>query len=60
MTVTVSTNGELTLGKPTRLFERRFLGGFDVTLDGERFVMVIPNESAAPPPTQLNLVLNWG
>jgi len=21
---------------------------------------VIPNESATPPPTQLNLVLNWG
>ncbi len=60
MAVTVSTNGELVLGKPRRLFDRRFLDGFDVTPDGQRFVMVIPDESAAPPPTQLNLVLNWG
>ena len=60
MAVTVSANAELALGKPTRLFERRFLDGFDVTPDGQRFVMVIPNESAPPPPTQLNLVLNWG
>ena len=60
MAVTVSTNGELTLGKPTRLFEQRFLGGFDVTPDGQRFVMVIPKESETPRPTQLNLILNWG
>jgi len=60
MAVAVSTNAELSLGKPKRLFERDFLDGFDVTPDGQRFVMVIPNESAAPPPTQLNLVLNWG
>jgi len=60
MAVAVSTNGELSLGKPRHLFERHFLGPFDVTRNGQRFVMVTPNESPAAPPTQLNLVLNWG
>ena len=59
MAVTVTATDEIRLGKPRRLFERRFLHRFDVTPDGQRFVMVIPNESAPPPPTQLNLVLNW-
>ena len=58
MAVAVAATDGIRLGKPTRLFERRFVSGFDVTPDGQRFVMVIPNESAAPPPTQLTLIAN--
>lgn len=60
MVVAVAADGELTLGRPTQLFERLFLDGFDVSPDGERFIMAIPNESATPRPAQLNLVLNRG
>ena len=31
-------------------------GGFDVSLDGQRFVMVKQSETGA---TQINVILNW-
>jgi Tol biopolymer transport system component len=60
MAVSVSTDPELALGKPTELFEkpyatRRSIPNYDVTADGE-FVMVgIPSSEA----TQIHVVLNW-
>ena len=59
MVVDVQTNGELVLSKPRILFEKlSVLGGYDVTRDGERFVMIERSE-VDPPPTQLILVQNW-
>ena len=62
MVVDIETKGDLTLGKPRLLFERRSPGWwglyFDVAPDGQRFVMIDDSE-AKPAPTQLNLVLNW-
>jgi serine/threonine-protein kinase len=62
MTVSVSTEPELVLGKPVLLFERPYAvedsapnPNYDVTGDG-RFVMVsIPSAGA----TRLHVVLNW-
>ena len=58
MVVAVETDGELTLGKPRLLFERRsLLASYDVMPDGQRFVMIEESEELAP--TQLILVQNW-
>jgi hypothetical protein len=47
---------------PRVLFESRYNRGailnYDVTPDGQRFVMV-KSGGAAPPVTQLSVVLNW-
>jgi hypothetical protein len=32
---------------------------YDVSLDGQRFLMVKPSEQAQAGPTQINVVLNW-
>jgi hypothetical protein len=32
---------------------------YDVTPDGQRFLMFKPNEQAQSAPTQINVVLNW-
>ncbi len=65
MAVAISAEPELAAGKPTLLFEGRYLSGlsagnpatnYDVAPDG-RFVMIRVEERTAP--TQLNLVLNW-
>ena len=59
MVVTVETHTRPNLGQPRFLFERRSpYGWYDVTPDGQRFVMVDDNEPAAAP-TQLILVQNW-
>ena len=52
-------------GKPRMLFEEPYLptGGslpyYDVSPDGQRFLMLKPVESPASTPTQINVVLNW-
>ena len=52
MVVDVHTNGELVLSKPRILFEKlSVLGGYDVTRDGERFVMIERSEAEPPPNT---------
>jgi Tol biopolymer transport system component len=68
MAVPVKQKDPLTFGAPTTLFSqdqsigrsaRLFsLASYDVTPDGQRFVMV-DGSASAPPTTQLNLVLNW-
>jgi hypothetical protein len=51
-------------GAPQKLFEGPFAGtsggrGYDVTPDGQRFLMVQRLEPSAEPDTQLVLVNNW-
>ena len=58
MVVEVQTDPEIEVGTPEILFERSIpLGGrdWDVTPDGERFVMV----TGESPRQQINFVLNW-
>ena len=71
MVVDVQTEEEFVPGKPRLLFESDLLYGdpslrttsdwdhYEVTLDGQRFVMIEEGESQ-PAPTQLILVQNWG
>jgi len=52
-------------GKPRMLFEGPYLPTpasfpyYDVSPDGQRFLMLKPAESQASAPTQINVVLNW-
>lgn len=58
MAVDVMTEGVLSLGKPRLLFERRSVEGrYDVTPDGQSFIMIEEGESQ-PAPTQQILVQN--
>jgi hypothetical protein len=68
MHVQVSTRDGLEVGTPKRLFEaseyRGFTTGdphswFDVTADGQRFLMLQPVKDAAATAPQLILVQNW-
>lgn len=65
MAVDVSANSNLTIGKPRTLFQGNYvlspvhIPNFDVSADGQRFLMVKPSESAEASPTQINIVLNW-
>jgi Tol biopolymer transport system component len=65
MAVDVVTEPDFTAGTPRVLFEApHFVGvgrGYDITPDGQRFVMVRRDEEAASPAggRQLNVVLNW-
>jgi serine/threonine-protein kinase len=65
--VPVSTASTVTLGKPVVLFEGRFevdpfrgdATNYDVTPDGQRFIMVRPAADSARSLLQLNVVVNW-
>ena len=65
MAVDVAT-APFSMGKPHELFERRYLPNtngyarpnYDVSADGQRFLMVKPVEERDEP-TQINVVLNW-
>ncbi|MFY9530200.1 MAG: hypothetical protein WBC04_09475 [Candidatus Acidiferrales bacterium] len=35
------------------------ISNYDVSPDGQRFLMLKPSESAGAAPTQINVVLNW-
>ena len=62
MAVDITTEPSLSAGTPRLLFERRYdvgpdrLTNYDVTSDGQRFLMIKTDEEE---PTQLNVVLNW-
>lgn len=60
MTVDTDLRSEPVLGKPRELFSRPTLYSdrFDVSRDGQRFVMIDEGEDD-PPPKQLHLVQNW-
>jgi eukaryotic-like serine/threonine-protein kinase len=61
MAVDVSTRPDLLLSQPRQLFEQRYafftitIPNYDISLDGQRFVMV-KDESGSG---RLNIVLNW-
>ncbi len=67
MAVSVSTGQGVTLGQPQQLFESPELAfgasatSYDVSADGQRFIMVAPveddDEDAAPP--KIRVVQNW-
>jgi hypothetical protein len=65
MAVDISTQPGFAAGKPRLLFERRYepppvpTANYDVSTDGQRFLMVKPSESVEAAPTQINVVLNW-
>jgi Tol biopolymer transport system component len=63
--VDVATQPSFSVGKPRLLFEGNYLpspGGsiaYDVSPDGQRFLMLKSAEQAGAVPTQINVVLNW-
>jgi hypothetical protein len=65
MAVTVkATASGLSADAPRKLFEGRFsmtgpVRGYDVTPDGNRFLMVRPKDLPPQPPIELVLVENW-
>jgi hypothetical protein len=66
MAVAIESKPQLTAAKPRLLFERHyetanygaFLRNFDVSLDGQRFLMVKAAEQVTSA-AQINVVLNW-
>jgi eukaryotic-like serine/threonine-protein kinase len=66
MAATISTEHGFAVGKPRELFEGDYLttfGGYaranyDVSPDGQRFLMLKPVQAQAPI-TEINVVLNW-
>jgi eukaryotic-like serine/threonine-protein kinase len=65
MAVDIATEPGFAAGTPRMLFEGRYelapfpIANYDVSPDGERFLMLKPSESAETAPTQINVVLNW-
>jgi serine/threonine-protein kinase len=65
MAVAIETKPEFVAARPKQLFEGHyemgtysFLQNYDISLDGQRFLMVKANEQAQSA-TQINVVLNW-
>jgi Tol biopolymer transport system component/predicted Ser/Thr protein kinase len=64
MAVDIATQPGFAAGKPRMLFEGRYevapfpVDNYDISPDGQRFLMLKPVEQAAGP-TQINVVLNW-
>lgn len=64
MAVDIMTDPTLSAGKPRALFEGSyeavvFARNYDVTPDGQRFLMVKPVAQPAQPVTHINVVLTW-
>jgi eukaryotic-like serine/threonine-protein kinase len=65
MAVDIVAQPGFAAGKPRTLFEGPYLRtpltfpNYDVTPDGQRFLMLKPSEQAQSAPTQINVVLNW-
>jgi Tol biopolymer transport system component len=63
MAVDIATQSGFIVSKPRMLFEGRYLStpatfpNYDVSPDGQHFLMLKPSEQAAR--TQINVVLNW-
>jgi eukaryotic-like serine/threonine-protein kinase len=63
--VDIATQPNFSAGKPRMLFEGPYLpasipmANYDVSPDGQRFLMVKPVEQEGAAPTQINVVLNW-
>jgi Tol biopolymer transport system component/predicted Ser/Thr protein kinase len=65
MAVDIVTQLGFAAGKPRVLFDGPYLPSpvtfpnYDVSPDGQRFLMLKPSEQAQAAPTQINVVLNW-
>ena len=65
MGVEIATQPSFTAGKPKVLFEGPYLPtpltypNYDVSPDGQRFLMLKPVEQAQTALTQINVVMNW-
>jgi eukaryotic-like serine/threonine-protein kinase len=65
MAVDIATQPSFAAGKPRMLFEGPYelppfpITNYDVSLDGQRFLMLKPAEQEQAAPTQINVVLNW-
>jgi serine/threonine protein kinase/Tol biopolymer transport system component len=65
MAVDISTQPGFAAGKPRMLFQGRYepapfpTTNYDVSPDGQRFLMLKPVDQAEAAPTQINVVLNW-
>ena len=65
MAVFVTTQPSFSVAKPKMLFEGPFepapttFPNYDVSPDGQRFLMLEPSEQGQAAPTQINVVLNW-
>jgi hypothetical protein len=65
MAVEIVTQPGFTAGKLRMLFEGQYqltpgaFPNYDVSPDGQRFLMLKPTEQAQAAPTQINVVLNW-
>jgi serine/threonine protein kinase/Tol biopolymer transport system component len=65
MAVEIATQPGFAAGKPRVLFEGQYqpapgnYSNYDVSPDGQRFLMLKPMEQAERAPTQINVVLNW-
>jgi Tol biopolymer transport system component len=61
-----TTQGTFSAGKPTMLFEGQYqpspnpqTNNYDVSPDGQRFLMLKPSAAQEVAPMQINVVLNW-
>ena len=65
MAVDIATTPGFAAGKSRMLFEGRYepaavpLDNYDVSPDGQRFLMLKPSEQAQAAQTQIVVVLNW-
>jgi Tol biopolymer transport system component len=65
MAVDIVTQAGFAAGKPRILFEGKYEPSpltnpnYDVSPDGQRFLMLRPSETEQTAPTQINVVLNW-
>ena len=65
MAVDIATQPGFSAGTPRMLFEGHYeptavpIANYDVSPDGQRFLMLKPTEQAEAAPTQINVVLNW-
>jgi Tol biopolymer transport system component/tRNA A-37 threonylcarbamoyl transferase component Bud32 len=65
MAVEIATQPGFAAGTPRTLFEGRYetamvpIDNYDVSPDGQRFLMLKPVEQEQAAPTQINVVLNW-
>jgi Tol biopolymer transport system component len=66
MAVEIATKPSFSAGTPKMLFEGQYQSlstistpNYDVSPDGQRFLMLKPTEQVQSAPTQINVVLNW-
>ena len=65
MSAPIAGGPKFSAGRPTILFEGQYEpslvghANYDVSPDGERFLMLKAGAAAETEPTQINVVLNW-